>query len=146
MPLLTFNNPMTNIFIEKADVLKKIFFPAFLKADVSNLKDYLYPSAKKCPNKITEQQVLMAIYQPKIDKIPGSDGILNQFLEAYANKLSNILMLLFSSLYRAVISILCFQDCKCHNYEKTAKKNRLFNTKKLQAYCFTQYIKQSIRV
>ena len=46
MLLLIFNNRMANLFIEKADVLKEAFFPALLAANLSDLKDYIYPSAK----------------------------------------------------------------------------------------------------
>lgn len=67
MSPLIFNNRTANSFMEKADVLKKAFFPASLAANLSNLEGYIYLSAKDCPLTITKQEVLAAIHQLKAD-------------------------------------------------------------------------------
>ena len=97
MPPLTFNGHTANTFIEKADVLKKTFFPAPLEADLRDLENYIYPPAKNCLIRITKQEVLTAIHQSKADKAPGPDSIPNQLLQACADKLLDILVSLFQA-------------------------------------------------
>ena len=97
MPPLTFNGHTANTFTEKADVLKKTFFPAPPEADLRDLENYIYPPAKDCPIRITKQKVLTAIRRPKADKAPGPDGIPNRLLQACADKLSDILAPLFQA-------------------------------------------------
>ena len=87
MPPLTFNNCTANSFTEKADMLKKTFFLAFL----SDLEDYIYSTAKNCSLKITKQEVLTVIHWSKVDKTLGLDEIPNWILQACTDKLLDIL-------------------------------------------------------
>ena len=76
-------------------MLKDKFFPPPLEADFTDIQGFIYPQTPACPLIITKEEVLVAIKRSNADKASGSDGIPNQIFQAYSNKLSKMLTLLF---------------------------------------------------
>lgn len=87
IPPFMSNNCIANTFTEKAKVLKEVFFPALLKADLNDLKEYYYSKTKACLIKITKQEILAAVYCFNSNKASGPDGIPNKNFQACANNL-----------------------------------------------------------
>ena len=61
----------------KAEVLREVFFPEPLSADLSDIEQRFYPMQIDFPE-ITKKEVAKAIRRALLDKAPGPDGILNK--------------------------------------------------------------------
>ena len=77
-------------------MLKSIFFPAPLPADLSDIEGSFYPTSPHCAIIIT-RSVSKALHRLKPDKAPGPDGISNRVLNSYAEKLVKLLIPLFQA-------------------------------------------------
>ena len=97
MPTLTFNNHSANTFEEKAEMLKGIFFPAPLPADLQDIPGSVYPAASEGPTVITKKEVLTKILRLKPDTAPGPDGIPNRVFKACSETLTELLTPLFQA-------------------------------------------------
>jgi hypothetical protein len=64
---------------EKAETLRKSFFPPPLRADLSDINGYEYPPATECPE-ITLREIKKAVRRAAPNKAPGNDIITNGIL------------------------------------------------------------------
>ena len=96
MPTLSHNGRTATTFQEKAEMLKDKFFSS-PEADLTDIQGFIYPQTPAYPLIITKEEVLAAIKRSNADKALGLDGIPNQILQAYSNKLSEMLTSLFQA-------------------------------------------------
>jgi hypothetical protein len=64
---------------EKAETLRKAFFPLPPRADLLDINGYEYPPAIKCPE-ITLREIEMAVRRASPNKALGSNNIINWIL------------------------------------------------------------------
>lgn len=101
MPSPTKDNQTASTFEEKADMLRKKFFPTPPPADLQDIVGALYPPSRDCPAQITLQEVLETIRRAPADKAPGPDGISNRVLKACAATVSALL----TPVYQACVDL-----------------------------------------
>lgn len=82
---------------DKMEVLRKVFFPKPPRADLSDIENYIYLSARGEWVPITEHEVRTAIQMVPPDKAPGEDQIPNRVLKAVQELLVLILTIVFNS-------------------------------------------------
>jgi hypothetical protein len=68
----------------KAELLKMIYFPPPVEADVSDTHNYTYPERVEMPSKLTEKEVENAVRKMAKNKAPGPDGIPNEITQRVA--------------------------------------------------------------
>ncbi|KJK84818.1 hypothetical protein H633G_11388 [Metarhizium anisopliae BRIP 53284] len=86
---------MTSDTAEKADILRRAFFPCPPEADISDIEGAVYPERIDMPA-ITEQEVERAIREASPLKAPGPDSIPNKALQLVATWIKPHLAALFN--------------------------------------------------
>jgi hypothetical protein len=132
MSALKFKNQIINIFDEKIDMFKNIFFSAAFSTDFDDIENSFYSSAVKCSTSITESEMIIIISRIALDKTSSLDDIINRLIKTC----SSVLIKLLTSL---------FQICIAHAYHLitlktvntiTLKKTRKSDYITLKAYRF----------
>jgi len=95
-PLVQPNGELAHRPEDKADVLRRSFFPPPAKADLTDLEDYEYPEPIQCPD-ITAAEIERAVRKAGPNKAPGVDGITNGILHKTLDLLQPHLFRLFNA-------------------------------------------------
>ena len=95
---------------EKAEILRRSFFPPPLQANLLDLEGYQYPPPIECPD-ITKPEIEKAVRRASPNKAPGADGVTNGVLH-------QTLDILLPSLHRLFNA--CLQQGYCPVHFKEA--------------------------
>jgi hypothetical protein len=91
------NDRVTTIFAEKAKMLRKIFFLAFLSTDLFDIKSSFYSTTITCLITITEKKMKKILKRFALNKTSSSNEISFRILRVCFKTLTTILIFLFQS-------------------------------------------------
>ena len=97
MSSLRINNHTVNIFDEKIEVLKNVFFSFFSFANLRNIVNFSYSISQECLMIITKVEIKQTISRFRVDKTSSSDEISNRILKTCFETLIVLLILLFQT-------------------------------------------------
>ena len=97
MLILKFNDQTINIFDEKVDLFKNIFFSSSSSTDFTNIEKSFYSTAIECFVTIIESEIVKIIERIFFDKISSSNDIFNRLLKTCASTLTKLLISLFQA-------------------------------------------------
>ena len=120
---LTHDGHTANSFEEKAEMLKKSFFPPPPDADTEDIQGFIYAEPKACPLTITKAEVMEAIRRPKADKAAGPDGVPNRILQAFPEKLAEVLTPLYQACLDKGYHPLAFKEANTMALKKPGKED-----------------------
>jgi hypothetical protein len=129
MSTLKFENQIADIFDEKIDMFKNIFFSAAFLTNLDDIENSFYSSAIECSTSITESEVIMIISRIALDKTSSLDDIINRLIK-----------ICLSILIKLLISL--FQICIAHAYHFITLK--IFNTIALKKTRKNDYITSKV--
>jgi hypothetical protein len=92
---LIFNDQIADIFDEKIDLFKDIFFSAFSSTDLIDIKNSFYLTVVDCFVIVTKNEVSKIISRISFDKTSSSNDISNKLLKTCSDTLSKLLISLF---------------------------------------------------
>jgi exonuclease III len=84
---------------EKAETLRQSFFPLPLRADLSDIDGYEYPTPITCPD-ITKTEIERVVHRAAPNKAPGTDDIPNTILHQTLDIILPSLYMLFNACLR----------------------------------------------
>jgi hypothetical protein len=95
MSILKFENQIADIFDEKIDMFKNIFFFTAFSIDLDDIENLFYSSAVECSTSIIESEVIIIINRIALDKTSSLDDIINRLIKTYSSVLIKLLISLF---------------------------------------------------
>jgi hypothetical protein len=81
----------------KAELLKDVHFPLPVKADLTDITDYIYPERVSIPSQLTKKEVTTVITAASKDKALRPDGIPNRVLQRVASIAPELLTQIFQA-------------------------------------------------
>ncbi len=87
-------------FDQKAECLRKTFFPPPPQVDLSVVQGARYPEPLTVDEELTNEEVREAIWRPRQDKAPGVNGIPNRLLRAVYEALKGQIRHLFQACFK----------------------------------------------
>jgi hypothetical protein len=123
MPALKFENQIADIFDEKIDMFKNIFFSAALSTDFDDIENSFYSSAVECSTNITESEVIMIISRIALNKTSSLDDIINRLIKTCSSVLIKLLISLFQICIAHAYHLITLKTINTITLKKTRKSD-----------------------
>jgi hypothetical protein len=123
MSALKFENQITDIFDEKINMFKNIFFSTALSTNLDDIENSFYSSTVECLTSITESEVIMIINRIALDKTSSLDDIINRLIKTCSSVLIKLLISLFQICITHAYHLIILKTINTITLKKTRKSD-----------------------
>jgi uncharacterized membrane-anchored protein len=123
MSALKFENQITDIFDEKINMFKNIFFFTTFSTDLDDIENSFHSSTVECSTSITESEVIMIINRIALDKTSSLDDIINRLIKTCSSVLIKLLISLFQICITHAYHLITLKTVNTITLKKTKKSD-----------------------
>jgi hypothetical protein len=123
MLILKHNDQIVELFDEKIDMFKNVFFSTFFSIDLNDISKSFYLNSIECSSCIIENEVLTIIKWFVFDKISNLDEFTNKLLKACVFIMIKLLISLFKTCIQQIYHSKAYKEINTITLKKSEKRN-----------------------